>query len=191
MKAFATTFASLVFALGLLFAPSPAFAEEDENVVNTHQLPDSSFVYDTPLVDLADADSYYDKQTVQVVGEAIGDVLNADVAGLYKWVTLGAVDQTAGATVSVYMTASQAGLIDTLGRYGSVGTTLQVRGTFYLTCEEHEGITCLHADSVSVMRKGTETPDEFSLRAFIPGAVMVALGLALMLLFRYLRERQR
>ena len=38
--------------------------EENENLINIQQLPDSSFIYDTSLEDLAGADSYYDGQTV-------------------------------------------------------------------------------------------------------------------------------
>lgn len=182
---------ALVFACALLLAPSLAFADEDENVVNPQQLPDSSFIYDTPLADLAGADSYYDQQTVQVRGEAVGDILNADLEGRCKWVTLASTDPDADDTLAVYMTASQASLIDTLGRYGSTGTTLQVRGTFHLVCNEHDGITCLHAESVSVVKKGSEHPDEFSLRAFAPGAVLVAVGLAMVFVFYRLRERRR
>lgn len=179
----------LVLALSL--APSLALAEEDENVVNPHQLPDSSFIYDTPMADLAGADSYYDQQTVQVTGEAVGDILNADLSGQYKWVVLASSDSESDDTLAVYMTAGQASLIDTLGRYGATGTTLQVRGTFYLVCSDHDGITCLHADSVSVVKPGSEHPDEFSLRAFAPGAVLLSVGLVMVFVFYYLRERQR
>lgn len=186
----------LALSLLLACAPALAFAEAsesaaDENVVNPQQLPDSSFLYDTPLVDLTGADSYYDLQTVQVRGEAVGDILNANLDGSSKWVTLAAADSSTNDTLAVYMTASQASLIDTLGRYGATGTTLQVRGVFHLACNEHDGITCLHADSVSVVSKGVEHPDEFSLHALIPGAVLIAVGLVLVLTFYYLRERQR
>ena len=48
---------------------APAYAEDDDNVVDEQQLPDSSFVYDTSIMALAGANSSFDNQTVQVVGE--------------------------------------------------------------------------------------------------------------------------
>ena len=48
-----------------------AQAEEapgQDNEVDVSQLPDSSFIYDTSIIDLSTADSYYDEQTVQVSG---------------------------------------------------------------------------------------------------------------------------
>ncbi len=89
------------------------------------------------------------------------------------------------------MTAEQAAKIDTYGKYGTTGTKLQVRGTFHLVCTEHEGLTDLHADIVTVVEKGKHHEDEFDVNAFVPGAIATALGLALMGVFYYLRERQR
>ena len=71
------------------------------------------------------------------------------------------------------------------------GTTLQVRGTFHLTCPEHDGLTDLHADHVSVMARGETLRDPLDPAAFIPGAVMVVLGLGLILVFYRLRESRR
>ena len=87
--------------------------------------------------------------------------------------------------------AEQAAKIDTYGKYGTTGTKLQVRGTFHLVCTEHEGLTDLHADIVTVVEKGKHHEDEFDVNAFVPGAIATALGLALMGVFYYLRERQR
>ena len=82
-------------AVTLAFACLPlasAYAEDDDNVVDEQQLPDSSFVYDTSIMALAGANSSFDNQTVQVVGEVIGDAINADWDGSHKWVTLFARD---------------------------------------------------------------------------------------------------
>ena len=172
---------------------APAYAEDDDNVVNEQQLPDSSFIYDTSIFALSGADAYYDNQTVQVVGEAIGDAVNVDWDGSHKWVTLFERDANTGntATISVYMTSETAGRIDTFGAYGKTGTTLQVRGTFHLVCPEHEGISDLHASNVTVVQKGSEHPDEFNAQAFVPGAVCLAAGLLILFVFYRLRERRR
>lgn len=170
---------------------APAYAEDDDNVVDEQQLPDSSFVYDTSIMALAGANSSFDNQTVQVVGEAIGDSIREGLDNRHRWITLAANEKDSTATVSVLMTVEQAAKIDTFGKYGTTGTKLQVRGTFHLVCTEHEGLTDLHADIVTVVDKGKHHEDEFDVNAFVPGAIATALGLALMGVFYYLRERQR
>ena len=168
------------------YADEPA---EDDNAVNTQQLPDSSFIYDTSIGDLAQADSYFDNQTVQVVGEAVGDAIRSGLDGRHRWITLSAEGDSS--TISVHMTSEQAAKVDTFGRYGAQGTTLQVRGTFYLVCPDHDGISDLHAEVVTVVSRGEEVPDEFDANAFVPGIVTVVAGLALLGVFYWLRERQR
>lgn len=172
-------------------SPVSAFAEDDENLVNPQQRPDSSFIYDTSIAALSEADAYYDNQTVQVVGEVVGDSIREGMDGRHRWITLMAIEKGVDATVSVYMTAEQAAKIDTFGKYGATGTKLQVRGTFHLVCSEHEGLTDLHADIVTVVDKGKLHEDAFDVNALVPGAVAVALGLVLLGVFYYLRERQR
>ena len=163
--------------------------EADSNEVNPSQLPDSSFIYDTSIEDLATADSYYDGQTVQVVGEVVGDKLNADASGTYCWISLSS--QSSDSVISVYMNSVAATGIDTYGSYGSTGTILQVRGTFNLSCEDHDGETDLHAEVVTVVSRGETTTEEFDFNDFLPGACAVGFGLLLMFVFFVLRERLR
>lgn len=185
--------AALAFALMLpAFAcPQAAFADEPaegDNAVNVTQLPDISFIYDTSITDLSTADTYYDKQTVQVTGEVVGDRITAG-DGRHCWLQLASPSDSS--TVSVYLTNESADKVDTYGAYGRKGTTLQVRGTFNLACPDHDGASDLHAQVVTVTEKGKATPDEFDINAFIPGMVTVMIGLALMVVFYLLRERQR
>ena len=185
--------AALAFALALpAFAcPQAAFADEPaegDNAVNVTQLPDSSFIYDTSITDLSTADTYYDKQTVQVTGEVVGDRITAG-DGRHCWLQLASPSDSS--TVSVYLTNESADKVDTYGAYGRKGTTLQVRGTFNLACPDHDGASDLHAQVVTVTEKGKATPDEFDINAFTPGMVTVMIGLAKMGVFYLLRERQR
>ena len=176
-----------------LFAcmPAVAFADDgdgegDSNLINPQQRPDSSFIYDSSIIDLSNADSYYDKQTVQITGEAVGDIIDARDGMV--WVTLVEASNSSNASVSVLMTRESASHIDTLGRYGTTGTMLQVRGVFHLACSEDQG---LHATSVAVAAKGSHQVEELRPEAFAAGAALTVVGFALMGLFRYLRERQR
>lgn len=184
---------ALALVLGALaaFVPAtPATAFADDNRVNPQQLPDSSFIYDTLITDLATADSYLDGQTVQVTGEAVGDAIRAEASGTHRWVTLQAADGSF-AQITVFMTADAAERVDTFGAYGKTGSTLQVRGTFNLACSEHEGLTDLHANHVSVVKKGSVSEDDFKMKGFAPGIALMALGGLLMLVFYQMRERQR
>ena len=181
--------AALAFALALpAFAcPQTAFADEPaegDNAVNVTQLPDSSFIYDTSITDLSTADTYYDK----VTGEVVGDRITAG-DGRHCWLQLASPSDSS--TVSVYLTNESADKVDTYGAYGRKGTTLQVRGTFNLACPDHDGASDLHAQVVTVTEKGKATPDEFDINAFTPGMVTVMIGLAMMVVFYLLRERQR
>ena len=173
------------FGVPAAWADEPA---DGSNAVDVTQLPDSSFIYDTSITDLSTADSYYDKQTVQVTGEVVGDRITAG-DGRHCWLQLASPSDSS--TVSVYVTNESADKVDTYGAYDRKGTTLQVRGTFNLACPDHDGASDLHAQVVTVTEKGKATPDEFDINAFIPGMVTVMIGLAMMVVFYLLRERQR
>lgn len=168
-----------------------AVPEESEldNRINPSQLPDSSFIYDATISSLEKADSYMDGQTVQVVGEAVGDRVFSEKDPSYCWITLEAIDGSY-AEVAVCMTARASEAIDTYGAYSRTGTTLQIRGTFNLACKDHEGVSDLHATSVTVVEKGHANETPFNMAQVIPGIVLVLLGLALLFAFRHLRERQ-
>lgn len=190
-KGMAAAALAFVLALPAFACPQAAFADEPaegDNAVNVAQLPDSSFIYDTSITDLSTADTYYDKQTVQVTGEVVGDRINAG-DGRHCWLQLASPSDSS--TVSVYLTNESADKVDTYGAYDRKGTTLQVRGTFNLACPGHDGASDLHAQVVTVTEKGKATPDEFDINAFIPGMVTVMIGLAMMVVFYLLRERQR
>ena len=160
--------------------------DDEANSVKENQLPDSSFIYDTSISSLSHADSYYNKMTVQVVGEAVGDIIvDTNWGSNNCWVSL----WDANETVSVFMTQKNAQVIDTLGSNHRSGTKLQVRGEFHVSCEEHDGISDLHAENVSVQSRGYETSEDFSPAAFLPGVFLLLVGLVLLIVFRHLRER--
>ncbi len=192
IRAAASACTVLALAASLLLPASPAFADEPAegaNAVDTAQLPDSSFIYDTSISDLSTADTYYDRQTVQVTGEVIGDKIEAGADDRHCWITLSSAG--GASTVSVYLTDEAAAKIDSFGKYNVKGTTLQVRGTFHLACSEHDGASDIHAQVVTVTERGKAMPDVFDIWSFVPGAVAVIVGLALMAVFYVLRERQR
>lgn len=171
--------------------PDPVFGDtvSEENRVNPQQKPDSSFIYDTSISALQEADSYLNDQTVQVTGEVVGDRIKAESNPGFCWIVLQANDSYA--EVPVFLPLRDTESIDTYGAYGRKGTTLQIRGIFHLSCPEHQGLTDLHADTMTLVEKGSVTEQVLDLRAFLPGGVLVAAGLVMMLVFRHMREGRR
>ncbi len=190
--------------LGVFFGASPAFATQPSelgeinvevelgpsNGIDTQQRPDSSFIYDTLISDLAAADSYYNGQTVQVTGEAVGDSIVTLFDEGYRWITLQAQDSTY-AQVTVYMKAEAASAIDTFGAYGKVGSTVQVRGVFNLACDEHEGLSDIHAQYVNVVERGSVHADEFKASNYLPGLGLCVFAGLIVLVYYRMRERRR
>ena len=158
------------------------------NHVYVNQLSDSSFLYQTTIADLAQADSYYEGQTVFVQGEVVGDRINDEMQPDNCWVTLQDDDPTNPSVVSVFMTMEQAKNIDTYGSYGVTGTTLQVRGTFHLDCREHQGMSDIHVEEVSALAAGSENKPGMDPKLFGLGIVSVLAGLALLALYQSKRE---
>lgn len=125
--------AALACCLVLSFAfACSAWADEEEsatqsvdtngNVVNVNQMPDSSFLYNTDIADLAGAESFHDTQTVQVTGEVVGDHINDELDSNLCWITLQSTKADDYSLVSVLMTNEQAKLIENYGNYNTDGT---------------------------------------------------------------------
>lgn len=166
--------------------------EGEANRVDPAQRADNSFIYDTTIDSLFSQPSLYDGKIVQVSGEAIGDIVVEDpLRSKNVWVTLTSTDADNPATISVLMSNEQATQVDHLGRYGVTGTTLQVRGIYHQACSEHEGTPDVHATNTAVIARGSEHPDRFELDDFIPGIVAVCIGLVLMGVYYFIRERSR
>ena len=165
----------------------------DENLVDPTQRADNSFIYDTTIDSLFDQASIYENSTVQVVGEVIGDLItaNGESGREMYWIMLTSTDTENKASISVLLSAEQAKQIDHFGRYGVVGTTLQVRGIFHQACEEHQGLPDIHATTCSPLARGSEHPDSFRIKDFIPGGLAVLLGVVLMGVYYFARERSR
>ncbi len=161
----------------------------DANEIDEGQVSDDSFLYDAAIGDLAGADSYYDKQTVQITGEVVGEAIAVSGDADHAWIVLR--DASSGETVTVLVRVSDLRKIDTYGAYGKTGTTLRVRGQFNLACSQHEGESEIHAQVVSVSAPGSVHEDEFDPCSFIPGIAALVAGGVCALVYWRMRERSR
>ncbi|MBQ9021325.1 MAG: hydrolase [Eggerthellaceae bacterium] len=199
MLAFACAFACPAWAseptaTGEVSSQSEAAVQNEtaaDNVVNQRQVADNSFLYDTSIYELTQADTTYQGKTVQVVGEVVGESIRSQEDNSKVWITLEEIESSHESSISVLIGKDNLALIDTYGGYNKTGTTLQVRGTFYLACPSHEGIFDIHADSVTLVARGSVSKDEFRINDFIPGLVLVLIGSGLAMIYLFLRERER
>ena len=167
-----------------------ASGTQPDNRVNVTQLPDSSFIYEIAIKELASADSYMNGQTVQVTGEVVGDRIFAELDPADCWIMLQSTEKD-DSEIAVYMPVNASESIDTYGAYGKRGTTLQVRGTFNLACADHQGASDIHSESVAVVAKGSVEKMEFNVMRLIPGLVLLLIGSLILIIFDVVRERQR
>lgn len=163
-------------------------AEETPNLVNPNQLPDSSFLYDADITDLANADSFYNGQTIQTTGEAVGDRIASEDEYDNYWITLQKQDAVNPDCVSVLMNRAQADLIDTYGDFQHNGTTVQVRGTFNLVCKNHQGQSDIHASEVHIIKPGSVAEKEVNPIILTAGILSVIVGVLLLIFYNYRKE---
>ena len=116
---------TLVVVASALFFCRQGFADDEKakNQVYVNQLSDSSFLYETSIADLAQADSYYEGQTVMVKGEVVGERVNDELSSDRCWVTL-QDDEPTPSIVAVVMDKEQTQAIDpyvivTLGNFAT------------------------------------------------------------------------
>lgn len=177
--------------IAVLVMPATASAVDETNEIDPQLLPDSSFIYDTSIVDLSLADSYYDNQRVRVTGEVVGDRRQTFEDPGNSWITVTDPSFEVNNTIELHMSDEQASRIDTYGSYNSQGSVISVQGIFHLVCSEHGGTSDVHVETMTVASRGKKIVYPFQWESFIPGAVALVAGGILMGILWYVRERRR
>ena len=144
----------------------------------------------------------YDGREVILRGEAVGDVM---ARGEYAWITVnddtysrqalheeGALDgQNRG--IGVWLPTGEAEKIGRLGRYGSVGDFVEVRGIFRADDEQHGGDFDIKGQSLTILEEGRPvdtSPDGWKYFALVAALLFLLVSLA-PILKRRAREIQR
>ncbi|HEY3313801.1 MAG TPA: hypothetical protein VGL40_00770, partial [Bacillota bacterium] len=96
----------------------------------------------------------YDGREVTFEAEVLDPVLPR---GDYSWVNV--LDEN-GVAIGLWMPSDLARRITTTGRYGRMGDTVAVSGTFRAACGQHDGEADVHVQSLEVIARGhaTEPP---------------------------------
>ncbi len=165
---------------------------EDENKINPSLEADSSFLYDISIFDLKSSTAtIIDGQTVQVEGEVVGDVRTVDFEQDHFWITLEEESRSKTSTITIYCTKNTTDLIDTFGGYKRLGTTLQVRGTFNIACDEHDGLCDIHAESASIKSQGAQMSSDFDFGNLAFSAVMLIFGGTMIGIYAFLSNNKK
>ena len=167
-RSVASVFTATMFVFLISILPLSAFAEPD-----------------TTIRELNETTQRQPKQ-ITVKGEAVGDILNAQQQG-YKWILL--LDDES--SISVFITDEDAQKVTWLGRYDQKGTILEISGEFHVDCDDHDGLTDIHATSVRVLEEGYRIQSNFNGYKIGIGALLIVAGGALSILHWRLRERTR
>lgn len=140
----------------------------------------------------------YDGTEVVFTGEVVGDVMRR---GDHAWITVNDDHYSRAARletgelrggnsgIAVWLPVEEAEEISVLGRYGSKGDLVRVRGTFNTDCREHGGDFDLHARELTVLERGRELESGPSAPEVLASSFAALFLLAT--LSPYLRRRTR
>lgn len=92
---------------GTVSVGSTSVDSNPENVINEAMGSDSSFVYETEIAALNNQPHLYDRRTVQVTGEVVGDIIKAEDPH-YRWLIIQDLNIGSDAQISLYVTPVQA-----------------------------------------------------------------------------------
>ncbi len=123
----------------------------------------------------------YDGKTLTFKGEVIGDIM---IRGESAW--LNVHDETGA--IGVFCPKELVGEIEYQGSYKFRGDVISVKGIFHRFCSEHGGDTDIHAEKITIIEKGEETPhplDPLKVKASI---VLAAIAFALAALHLVVRR---
>jgi hypothetical protein len=101
--------------------------------------------------DLVEKAKEYDGQTVTLQAEAIGEVLER---GDHAWININDKSNAIG----VYVPIAEAQKISYFGDYANTGDTLVITGVMHNACKEHGGELDVHAEAITILKKGSVTP---------------------------------
>ncbi|MGB7594157.1 MAG: hypothetical protein WBL80_01160 [Erysipelotrichaceae bacterium] len=100
--------------------------------------------------DLVEKAKEFDGKTITLEAEAIGEVLER---GDYAWINI----NDKSSAIGVYVPIAEAKKIKFFGDYAHTGDTLVITGVMHNACVEHGGELDVHAQTITVIRLGSNT----------------------------------
>ncbi|WP_032123327.1 hypothetical protein [Clostridium amazonitimonense] len=101
----------------------------------------------TSINDLVEKSKEFDKTTVLVKGEAIGETMKR---GDYSWINI----NDGSNAIGIWGESDVIKEASTFGNYKSTGDMVEVLGEFHRECSEHGGDVDIHLKDFKVLEKG-------------------------------------
>lgn len=161
-----------------------------DNTVNPSISNDSSFIYDTTISELTSATANMDGETVQIKGEAIGEIRACDFDDKHYWVTLQEEVEGNYSTAMIYVSDITKNLIDSYGKYAQKGTIVQIRGEFHVSCNEHDGLSDIHAVATEKLQSGQKMVAKITPSDYMWGLFFLVTGGILWILYFLLKRKK-
>ena len=102
------------------------------------------------LADLVNDAAKWNNKSVELTGEAIGDIMRR---GNYAWLNV----SQGGVALGLWGNKELFGPITHLGDYSQTGDSLRIIGEFHLACPEHGGDMDVHITALQVVEPGIKT----------------------------------
>jgi len=119
------------------------------------------------ITDLIFNSQDFDKKTIKVKGEAIGEIMRR---GEDCWININDGKNAIG----IYGSKEKAAIIENFGNYDKIGDKLEIAGEFNRACEEHNGDMDIHYNSISVVEKGKDVHHEVK-KSKVYSAIVLAI----------------
>jgi len=123
----------------------------------------------------------YDDRAVTYRGEAIGDILHQQD---FAWINV----RDENGAIGVFCSQKLAEEIKHTGDYRFRGDMISVRGIFHHACVEHGGDTDIHADGITVIKKGRETAHPLDPKKVRLSIILLAIALGLAIIHQIIRK---
>lgn len=124
----------------------------------------------------------FDQKNVKIEGEAIGDAMKR---GNGTWVNV----LEGGVAMGVWTTSNIKENLTYLGDYKAKGDDLRVTGIFNRICKEHGGDMDIHAEKITIIKKGHSVKHPIS-RVRLQAAILLTLGAMLAFGFNLSRAKR-
>ena len=113
-------------------------------------------------------------QRILYTGEVIGDILPV---GDYEWLNI----SDGSNAIGVWLPRSLGENVQIAGRYNTQGDIVQIEGLYHRACPEHGGDLDIHADKVTLLKRGEAVVHAVSPWKLWLGGVLFLLAMACMM----------
>ncbi len=131
------------------------------------------------IAELVSQTQKYDGQTVVILGEVIGDIINGrDSREAYVWLNICEQNNIA---IGVFCHRELTPTIKYRGSYNAAGDQVRVQGIFHRACPVHNSEVDIHAENITVVQRGgvVAHPVELSRRRLSKNLASLAIVLAI------------